>query len=73
MSKRRNESVAYAPSEDLIKRLKSTGNDVNRLEDIVESRNIASVAAAFAVTLTDARSYSMNESKLKVRLSESKP
>ncbi|KAH7712964.1 hypothetical protein AAVH_19682 [Aphelenchoides avenae] len=67
MSKRQNESNASVPSEGLIKRLKSAGGDVSRLEEFVESKDSsASVAAAFAVPLAGARSPSANESKLKV-------
>lgn len=73
MSKRQNESNASVPSEGLIKRLKSAGGDVSRLEEFVESKDSsASVAAAFAVPLAGARSPSANESKLKVRLTRIK-
>lgn len=72
MSKRRNESDASAPFEGLIKSLKSADNDGNRLEEIVSKRDSASTADVLAVPLSGARFPSVNESKLKVRLSDNK-
>lgn len=63
MSKRSLESAESTVSNDLLERLKSAGNDVRLVHDLIEESDSASVAAAFVALLNSRSADAMNNAK----------